>query len=149
MRILIQRVTNASVAIQGTTHCSIGAGALVLLGIDTTDTTTDADYLIGKLTALRIFNDTNDVMNLDIKHVDGELLIVSQFTLYGTTRKGNRPSYIGAARAEQAIPLYNYFLEQASVVLGRSVQAGVFGADMQVSLVNDGPVTIWIDSKEK
>jgi D-tyrosyl-tRNA(Tyr) deacylase len=149
MRIVVQRVSEASVSIDEKIVGSIAQGLMVLLGIETTDSHTDADYLIQKLINLRIFNDNEGKMNLSIQDIDGELLVVSQFTLHASTKKGNRPSYIRAARPEQAIPLYQYFIEQARIQLNSNVQTGEFGDDMKVSLVNDGPVTIIIDSTNK
>jgi D-tyrosyl-tRNA(Tyr) deacylase len=149
MRIVVQRVSEASVSIDEKIVGSIAQGLMVLLGIETTDSQTDADYLIQKLINLRIFNDNEGKMNLSIQDIDGELLVVSQFTLHASTKKGNRPSYIRAARPEQAIPLYQYFIEQAQKELKTKIQTGEFGADMKVYLVNDGPVTIIIDSAYK
>jgi len=149
MRIVVQRVSEASVRIDGKIVSSIAQGLMVLLGVETTDSQSDADYLIQKLINLRIFNDNEGKMNLSIQDVGGELLVVSQFTLHASTKKGNRPSYIRAARPEQAIPLYSYFIEQAQKELTTKIQTGEFGADMKVSLVNDGPVTIIIDSAYK
>jgi len=149
MRIVVQRVSEASVRIDGKIVSSIAQGLMVLLGVETTDSQSDADYLIQKLINLRIFNDEEGKMNLSIQDVGGKLLVVSQFTLHASTKKGNRPSYIRAARPEQAIPLYQYFIEQARIQLNSNVQTGEFGADMKVSLVNDGPVTIIIDSANK
>ena len=149
MRIVVQRISEASVKINGEIVGSIAQGLMVLLGIETIYSQTDADYLIQKLINLRIFNDNEGKMNLSIQDIDGELLVVSQFTLHASTKKGNRPSYIRAARPEQAIPLYQYFIEQARIQLNSNVQTGEFGADMKVSLVNDGPVTIIIDSANK
>jgi len=147
MRILIQRVERASVAIGGTVRSQIGAGLLVLLGVGTDDTEADADYLAGKLVRLRIFDDEAGVMNLDVRQTGGEVLVVSQFTLMASTRKGNRPSYIQAAPEALSRPLYERFTARVAELLGREVPTGEFGADMQVELVNDGPVTIWMDSK--
>lgn len=149
MRMLVQRVEHASVAIGDTLHSRIGKGLLVLLGVGTDDTTEDAEYLAGKLVRLRIFDDEAGVMNLDVSQTDGEVLVVSQFTLMASTRKGNRPSYIQAAPEALSKPLYEHFAARAAQLLGRGVKRGVFGADMQVSLMNDGPVTIWMDSKLK
>lgn len=149
MRMLVQRVEHASVAIGGTLHSRIGKGLLVLLGVGCGDTAEDAEYLAGKLVRLRIFDDEAGVMNCDVRQTEGEILIVSQFTLMASTRKGNRPSYIQAAPEALSKPLYEHFAARAAELLGRGVQTGVFGADMQVSLVNDGPVTIWMDSKLK
>ncbi len=146
MRILIQRVERASVAIGGTVRSQIGAGLLVLVGVGTDDTEADADYLAGKLVRLRIFDDQAGVMNLDVRQTGGEVLVVSQFTLMASTRKGNRPSYIQAAPEALSRPLYERFTARVAELLGREVPTGEFGADMQVELVNDGPVTIWMDS---
>jgi D-tyrosyl-tRNA(Tyr) deacylase len=146
---VIQRVSKASVSIDEHTIGAIGRGLVILLGIEIEDSDQDVDWLIRKILALRIFNDDQGVMNLSVKDVDGELLIVSQFTLHASTRKGNRPSYIKAAKPDKAIPLYRYFVKQAEVGMDKEVAQGDFGADMQVSLVNDGPVTIIVDTKEK
>ena len=148
MRIVIQRVSEASVKIEGKIISAIDKGFLVLLGIETEDTKNDADYLIQKLINLRVFSDQDGKMNLSLTDVNGDILIVSQFTLHAVTKKGNRPSYIKAARPEQAIPLYEYFLSKTKSQFNGKVLSGEFGADMKVSLVNDGPVTIFIDSKE-
>ena len=148
MRIVIQRVSEASVKIEGKIISAIDKGFLVLLGIETEDTSADADYLIQKLINLRVFSDAEGKMNLSLSEVNGDLLIVSQFTLQAATKKGNRPSYIKAARPEQAIPLYEYFLSKTKSKFSGKVLSGEFGADMKVALVNDGPVTILIDSKE-
>jgi D-tyrosyl-tRNA(Tyr) deacylase len=148
MRIVIQRVNEASVKIEGKIISAIEKGFLVLLGIETEDTSADADYLIQKLINLRVFSDDDGKMNFSLIEVNGDLLIVSQFTLHATTKKGNRPSYIKAARPEQAIPLYEYFLSKTKSQFKGKVLSGEFGADMKVALVNDGPVTILIDSKE-
>lgn len=149
MRILIQRVKNASVVIDGSLRSQIGSGLLVLVGVGTEDTAEDAEYLSGKLVRLRIFDDPQGVMNLDVAQAGGEVLVVSQFTLQASTRKGNRPSYIKAAPEAISRPLYALFVAQVAGLLGREVATGEFGADMQVALVNDGPVTIWMDSKNK
>jgi D-tyrosyl-tRNA(Tyr) deacylase len=149
MRILIQRVGEASVAIGGAVRSAIGRGVLVLIGIEEHDTQEDADWLCRKLVNLRIFPDQDGVMNLSLSEIGGEALVISQFTLHAMTKKGNRPSYIRAARGEKAIPLYEYFVRILQSELGRPVGTGEFGADMQVALVNDGPVTIWIDSKNR
>ena len=149
MRILVQRVRKASVAIDGTVRSQIGAGLLVLLGVGTDDTDEDLEYLAGKLVRLRIFDDEAGVMNRDIVQASGEILVVSQFTLMASTRKGNRPSYIHAAPEAVSRPLYERFVARIAELLDRAVPTGEFGADMQVDLVNDGPVTIWIDSKER
>lgn len=147
MRIVIQRVTEASVSIDGEVCSSIGPGMMVLVGVEHGDTTDDVDWLVGKTSALRIFNDDAGVMNRSMKDVGGEVLAVSQFTLTASTRKGNRPSYIRAAGHDVAVPLYEAYCSGLESALGRKVGRGVFGADMKVSLVNDGPVTIIIDSK--
>ena len=149
MRILIQRVANASVTIDGQLKSAIGRGLLVLLGIEECDGEADIDYLTNKMVNLRIFPDEAGVMNRSLIDVGGELLVVSQFTLYAQTAKGNRPSYIRAAKGEISEPLYERFCAVAQQKLGREVKTGTFGADMQVALVNDGPVTIWIDSKDR
>ena len=149
MRVVIQRVKNASVAVGGELVSSIGAGLLVLVGVEKEDTEADVDYLVGKTVGLRIFNDENGVMNRSVTDVDGEVLAVSQFTLTASTRKGNRPSYIRAAGHELAVPLYEDYCEKVSRAIGKNVGRGIFGADMAVSLLNDGPVTIIIDSRLK
>ena len=149
MRILIQRVTRAEVAIGGVCRSRIGRGLLVLVGVCAEDTDEDIEYLAGKLVRLRIFDDEAGVMNLDVRQTEGEILVVSQFTLQASTRKGNRPSYIHAAPEAVSPPLYERFTARVAELLGRSVPTGEFGADMQVELVNDGPVTIWIDSKAR
>lgn len=149
MRVLIQRVTRASVTIEGERVAEIGKGLLVFVGVATDDTEEDVDYLVKKSSALRIFDDENGVMNLDVRQVDGEVLVVSQFTLQAATRKGNRPSYIHAAGEAVAVPLYESFKAKLSTALGKPIPCGRFGADMKVELLNDGPVTIWIDSKER
>lgn len=147
MKIVIQRVANASVSIGGEVHSSIGAGMLVLVGVETGDTEADARRLAAKTVALRIFDDENGVMNRSVADVGGEVLAVSQFTLLASTAKGNRPSYVRAAGHELAVPLYELYCSLVREALGREVKKGVFGADMQVSLVNDGPVTIIIDTR--
>lgn len=149
MRILIQRVKDASVCVGGEVISRIGYGMLVLLGVGTDDTDEDLEYLAAKLVRLRIFDDPNGVMNLDVMQAGGEVLIVSQFTLMASTRKGNRPSYIHAAPEAVSRPLYERFSARVAQLLGCEVPTGEFGADMQVALTNDGPVTIWIDSKYK
>jgi len=149
MRIVIQRVSRASVTIDRKINGEIGKGLVVLLGIEEADNQTDADWLAAKLVNLRIFDDENGVMNRSVLDINGEIMVVSQFTLHALTKKGNRPSYIKAARPEQAIPLYEYFCILLEENTGKEIQTGVFGADMQVSLLNDGPVTIIIDSKNK
>ena len=147
MRIVIQRVSSASVSINDAVVGQIGKGVMILLGITPEDTTADADWLVGKVSRLRIFDDANGVMNLSLQDIGGEALVVSQFTLMASYRKGNRPSYIHAAPPSVAIPLYEYFVQALQSLLGRPVPTGQFGADMQVSLTNDGPVTIVMDSK--
>jgi D-tyrosyl-tRNA(Tyr) deacylase len=149
MRIVIQRVSEASVRINGTIKGEIGEGLLILLGIEHEDTQEDADWLIQKVLQLRIFSDEEGKMNWSIQDVKGRFLVISQFTLHASTKKGNRPSYIRAARPETAIPLYNYFLEKLESFAGTKVERGAFGADMKVALINDGPVTISIDSKNR
>jgi D-tyrosyl-tRNA(Tyr) deacylase len=149
MKVVIQRVSQASVTIDNVVKASINKGYMILLGIEETDTTEDIDWLSKKIVGLRIFSDAEGKMNLDIKEIGGDILLISQFTLHAQTKKGNRPSYIKAARPEQAIPLYEQFIKQLSVDLGKQVFTGEFGADMKVALVNDGPVTIIIDSKNK
>ncbi|MCR4823844.1 MAG: D-tyrosyl-tRNA(Tyr) deacylase [Bacteroidales bacterium] len=149
MRVVIQRVSSASVAIGGEVKSGIGQGLLVLLGIGPEDGAEDIDWLVRKVAGLRIFDDEAGVMNRSVVEVGGEALVVSQFTLMASTKKGNRPSYIGAAGHETAVPLYESFCLTLSQALGRPVGTGEFGADMQVSLVNDGPVTICIDSRNR
>ena len=147
MRLLIQRVKNASVSVGGVELSRIGQGLLVLVGVGVEDTDEDMEYLAGKLVRLRIFDDGQGVMNLDVRQVGGEVLVVSQFTLQASTRKGNRPSYVRAAPEDVSRPMYERFTARVAELLGREVPTGEFGADMQVALVNNGPVTIWIDSK--
>ena len=147
MRLLIQRVKNASVSVGGDELSRIGQGLLVLVGVGVEDTDEDMEYLAGKLVRLRIFDDGQGVMNLDVRQVGGEVLVVSQFTLQASTRKGNRPSYVRAAPEAVSRPMYERFTARVAELLGREVPTGEFGADMQGALVNDGPVTIWIDSK--
>ena len=149
MRVVIQRVREASVSVGGERISSIGRGMMVLCGFEEADTAEDLDWVARKMTALRIFDDENGVMNRSVVEVGQEILAVSQFTLMASTRKGNRPSYAAAARPETAQPLYEAFKEKLSALLGRPVASGIFGADMQVALVNDGPVTICIDSKNR
>ena len=149
MRILIQRVNEASVEINGKIKSSINVGLLILVGIEEADTKEDSEWLAGKVVGLRIFDDENGVMNRSVTDIDGEILVVSQFTLHAMTKKGNRPSYIKAAKHETAIPLYEHFCTELSMKLGKEVETGTFAADMKVALVNNGPVTIWIDSKNK
>ena len=147
MKIVIQRVSNASVTIDGNIKSSIGLGMLVLLGIEETDTQEDIEWLSSKIINLRIFNDENGVMNVSVKDAGGDILLVSQFTLHASTKKGNRPSYIKAAKPDIAIPLYEKMIAQLQTDLGKPIQTGTFGADMKVNLLNDSPVTIIIDSK--
>ena len=149
MRVVIQRLNEASVEIDNQLKSSIGMGLLVLVGIEEADRTEDSEWLAGKVVGLRILDDENGVMNRSVTDVDGEILVVSQFTLHAMTKKGNRPSYIKAAKHEIAIPLYEHFCDSLSQKLGRKVKTGTFAADMKVALVNNGPVTIWIDSKNK
>lgn len=149
MRVVIQRVKRASVSIDNALKSEIGQGLLLLLGIEESDSQDDIEWLTKKIVNLRIFNDAEGVMNRSVMDVDGNILVVSQFTLMASTKKGNRPSYIRAAGHSTAIPLYELFCQKLSTILGKEVETGVFGADMQVDLLNDGPVTIWIDTKNK
>lgn len=149
MRVVVQRVSSASVTIGGTVKSAIGQGLLVLLGVGPADEQADLDYLVKKVAGLRIFDDENGVMNRSVVEAGGEVLVVSQFTLMASTKKGNRPSYIGAAGHELAVPMYEAFCAALSAAIGRSVGTGEFGAEMAVALVNDGPVTICMDSKNK
>lgn len=149
MRIVIQRVSQASVTIDGHEKSRISCGLLVLLGITTDDDQTDIDYLVKKLVNLRIFDDSDGVMNLSVQDVNGEIMVISQFTLMASTKKGNRPSYIRAAGHDISIPLYDAFIHSLETATGKKIATGEFGADMKVSLLNDGPVTIIIDSKQK
>ena len=149
MRLVIQRVSHASVTINGVCKSAIKEGFMILVGIEEADTKEDADWLCKKVIGLRVFDDENGVMNKSIMDINGEILIVSQFTLMASTKKGNRPSYIRAAGHETAIPLYEYFCSEVSKALGEEVGTGEFGADMKVELLNNGPVTIWMDSKNK
>ena len=149
MRTVIQRVSEASVLINQLESRSIGRGLMILVGITHEDTSEDISWLVQKIGKLRIFADENGVMNLNVNEINGEVLLISQFTLHASTKKGNRPSYIGAARPETAIPLYNEFIQQLQVEIQKPILTGEFGADMQVQLINDGPVTIIIDSKNK
>ena len=148
MRALVQRVAHANVVIEGEEVARIGRGLLVFVGVATDDDSSDVDYLVRKVSQLRIFDDSEGVMNLDVRQVDGEVLVVSQFTLQAATRKGNRPSYIHAAGEAVAVPLYEEFKQKLATVIGKPIPCGRFGADMKVSLLNDGPVTIWLDSKD-
>ena len=149
MRAVIQRVTKASVTISKTVHSQIGQGLLVLLGIEDADSEEDIAWLSGKIVNLRIFDDSDSVMNESVLDKKGEIMLVSQFTLHASTKKGNRPSYIRASKPGIAIPLYEKMIAQLSADLGKTIQTGIFGADMKVELVNDGPVTIIIDTKDK
>ncbi|MFV8360609.1 D-aminoacyl-tRNA deacylase [Flavobacterium sp. LS1P3] len=149
MKIVLQRVSSASVTIDNKIVADIQKGLLVLVGIEDADTQEDIDWLVNKITNIRIFGDENDVMNLSVKDVDGDIIVVSQFTLHASTKKGNRPSYIKASKPEVAIPLYENFVKKIEMELGKKVQTGIFGADMKVLLLNDGPVTIVIDSKNR
>jgi D-aminoacyl-tRNA deacylase len=149
VKTVIQRVSSASVEIDKIQVAKINSGLLILIGIEDADHQEDIDWLVSKIVNLRIFGDENDVMNLSVKDIDGEILVVSQFTLHASTKKGNRPSYIKASKPEIAIPIYENFLQKLRFEFGKKIQTGVFGADMKVSLVNDGPVTIIIDSKNK
>ncbi|WP_338646336.1 D-aminoacyl-tRNA deacylase [Flavobacterium sp. KS-LB2] len=149
MKVVIQRVSSASVTIDTKIVADIQKGLLVLVGIEDADNQEDIDWLVNKITNIRIFGDENEVMNLSVKDIDGEMIVVSQFTLHAATKKGNRPSYIKASKPEIAIPLYENFINQMESELGKTVQSGVFGADMKVLLLNDGPVTIIIDSKNR
>ncbi len=149
MRAVIQRVQHASVTIDGHLNSSIGSGFLILLGVCEEDNTEDVDWLVRKVAALRVFDDEQHVMNLSIMDTGGECMVVSQFTLYASYKKGNRPSWLRAARHEVSIPLYECFCEKLSKALGKPVKTGVFGADMKVELLNDGPVTICMDTKNK
>ena len=149
MRTVIQRVQQASVVADGVQTGNIGQGLMILIGIEDPDAEEDIEWICQKIVNLRIFNDADGVMNLSVKDIGGDILLVSQFTLFASTKKGNRPSYIRAARPDIAIPLYERTIKQLTTLLGRPVSTGVFGADMQVSLVNDGPVTILIDTKDR
>jgi len=149
MRVVIQRAGFASVIIDGNIYNEIEKGLLILLGIEPDDNTEDIDWLVRKITSLRIFSDEDDKMNLCIADINGSFLVISQFTLHASTKKGNRPSYIKAAKPEIAIPLYNEFVKKLEMISLRTVKTGIFGADMKVSLMNDGPVTIIMDTKNK
>jgi D-aminoacyl-tRNA deacylase len=149
MRIVIQRVLQASVTIDGNLFSEIENGMMILVGIEDADGTIDIEWLCNKITNLRIFDDENGVMNKSIAEMDGEILLVSQFTLQASTKKGNRPSYLKAAKPEVAIPLYEKFISQLNMALSKEIKTGVFGADMKINLTNDGPVTIIIDSKNR
>src|SRR5580765_7808052 len=149
MRAVIQRVLTASVTIEGKIKGKINCGLMILVGIEDADSQEDVEWLSGKIANLRIFNDDKRVMNLSIKDINGDILLISQFTLHASTKKGNRPSYIRAAKPEVAIPLYEQLIHRLQLDLGKNIETGEFGADMQVSLVNDGPVTIVMDTKAK
>lgn len=149
MRFVIQRVSSASVTIEGHIYSEIGKGFLVLVGIEEADTMEDAEWLCNKLAGMRIFADADDKMNLSLQDIGGDMLLVSQFTLFASTKKGNRPSFIRSARPDIAIPLYETCIEQLSTLLKKPVKTGQFGADMKIALVNDGPVTILMDSKQR
>lgn len=149
MRVVIQKVSEAKVTVEGEQVSSIGKGLVVLLGIEDADTEEDIDWLVKKIVQLRIFNDENGVMNRSVQEVDGNIIVVSQFTLHANTKKGNRPSYIHASKPDFAVPMYEKFIAKTEATLGKKVGTGIFGAMMDVSLVNDGPVTIIIDSKQK
>ena len=149
MRAVIQRVTKASVNIEGKINGQIGKGLVVLMGIEDADTDEDIEWLSSKVVNLRIFNDEKGVMNISIKDITGDILLISQFTLHASTKKGNRPSYVKASKPETAIPIYEKMIRQLSIDLGKEIQTGIFGADMKVELLNDGPVTIVIDTKNK
>ena len=149
MRVVIQRVSEASVTIEDVKVAQINKGLLVLVGVEDADSQEDIDWLAAKVAKIRLFGDENNVMNLSVQEVDGDIIVVSQFTLHAATKKGNRPSYIKASKPEIAIPLYESFVQKLEQEIGKKVQTGQFGADMKVSLINDGPVTIIIDSKNK
>jgi D-tyrosyl-tRNA(Tyr) deacylase len=149
LKIVLQRVSSASVTIEKKIVAEIQKGLVILIGIETADLQEDIDWLVGKITKIRIFEDESQVMNLSVKDIDGEIIVVSQFTLHAATKKGNRPSYIKAAKPDVAVPLYESFVQQLEKELAKKIQTGIFGADMEVSLVNDGPVTIIIDSKNR
>jgi D-tyrosyl-tRNA(Tyr) deacylase len=149
MRTVIQRVTSCTLSIDGQEYSRIGYGLLLLLSFEEADTAEDREWLCSKITGLRIFDDSQGVMDLDVRDIDGEIMVVSQFTLHASTRRGNRPSYSKAARPDIAKPAYESFIEEIEVSLGRKVASGVFGAHMEINLVNDGPVTIFIDTKNR
>lgn len=149
MKIVLQRVSSASVTIENKIVADIQKGLLILIGIEDADEQEDINWLVGKITKIRVFEDENHIMNLSVQDIDGDVIVVSQFTLHASTKKGNRPSYIKAAKPDVAIPLYENFVRQLEKELSKKVQTGVFGADMKVGLINDGPVTIIIDSKNK
>ena len=149
MRLVIQRVTHASVTIEGKVKSAIGPGLLILVGVESADTTEDVDWLVRKVAALRIFDDEQGVMNRSVQDINGETLVVSQFTLFASTKKGNRPSWLKAAPHNISVPLYEAFCQRLSQAMGKPVGTGEFGADMKVELLNDGPVTILMDTKNK
>lgn len=149
MKIVLQRVSEASVTVDGQKTADIKKGLLILVGIEDADIQEDIDWLAGKIIKMRIFGDENDVMNCSVQDIDGDIIVVSQFTLHASTKKGNRPSYIKAAKPEFAIPMYENFVKSLEKEFSKKVQTGIFGADMKVSLINDGPVTILIDSKNR
>ena len=149
MKVVIQRVSHASVTIEEKVVANIQKGLLVLVGVEAEDNSEDIDWLVNKIINLRIFDDANHVMNLSVKDCNGDIIVVSQFTLHASTKKGNRPSYLKAAKPEISIPMYESFVRELEIALGKKVQTGIFAADMKVSLLNDGPVTIIIDSKNK
>ncbi len=149
MRAVIQRVSSASVSIEGKTFSEIGKGFVILLGIEDADTGEDVEWLAQKIAGLRVFSDAEGLMNINISDAGGEFLVVSQFTLFASTRKGNRPSFIRSAKPDTAVPLYQAFIKSLTDITGKTIRTGIFGADMQVALVNDGPVTILIDTKIK
>lgn len=149
MRLVIQRVTHASVTIEGKVKSAIGPGLLILVGVESADTTEDVDWLVRKVTALRIFDDEQGVMNRSVQDINGEALVVSQFTLFASTKKGNRPSWLKAAPHNISVPLYEAFCQRLSQAMGKPVGTGEFGADMKIELLNDGPVTILMDTKNK
>lgn len=149
MKVVLQRVSQASVTVDSKIVADIKKGLLVLVGIEDADTQEDIDWLVGKIIKIRIFGDENDVMNCSVQDVDGDIIVVSQFTLHASTKKGNRPSYIKASKPELAIPMYENFVKSLEKEFNKKVQTGIFGADMKVNLLNDGPVTICIDSKNK
>lgn len=149
MRLVIQRVTKTQLKINDVVHSEIGAGLLVLLGIEVNDASEDADWLCAKLSTLRIFSDNEGKMNLDINQIHGEIMLVSQFTLFASTKKGNRPSFLQSAKPETAVPLYETFIKKLAPLISTPIKTGMFGADMQIELINDGPVTIIIDSKNR
>ncbi|MBN2273221.1 MAG: D-tyrosyl-tRNA(Tyr) deacylase [Bacteroidales bacterium] len=149
MRAVIQRVNNASIAINGSLHAKIDKGLLIFIGIEDSDDHTDIEWLTGKIVKLRIFNDKHGVMNLSVSDIQGEIMVVSQFTLHASTVKGNRPSYYRASKPEFAVPCYNNFVFQLEKIFGHSIKTGIFGAEMKISLLNDGPVTLFIDTKKK